>query len=70
MVSTVEEESIRYGVNSKYLTTKCVTNKPLSRQDKARAKKKKRRHPNYSNLHGKYYNQPTYKPSNIIQKNL
>ena len=66
----LSSESIRYGVNSKYLTTKCVTNKPLSRQDKTRAKKKKRRHPNYSNLHGNYHNQPTYKPSNIIQKNL
>ena len=57
-------------MNSNYLMTKCVTNNPISRQDKSRAKKKKRRHLNYSNLNGTYYNQPTYKTKNIILKNL
>ena len=70
MVNTVELKWLRFGINSNYLMNKCVTNNLISRQEKDKAKKKKRRHPNYSNLNGTYYNQPTYKTNNIILKNL
>ena len=50
MVATVEEETIRYDPKSTCITD---TNLYSYRQDKLKAKKRKRRHPNYSNLFGK-----------------
>ena len=38
MVNTVEEEWLRYGINSNYLMNKCVTNNLISRQEKDKAK--------------------------------
>ena len=50
MVATVEEETIRYDPKSTCITD---TNLYSYRQDKLKAKKRKRRNPNYSNLFGK-----------------
>ena len=60
MVATVEEETIRYD-----LKPTCIADANLyfPRQDKLKARKRKRRHPNYSNLSGKpftYYYKSQY----------
>ena len=49
-IATVEEETLRY----KYSTLDLATNNTFPfRQEKAKAKKRKRRHPRYDYLHGK-----------------
>ena len=52
MISTVEEESLRYDLNPIPIINTISNAHSMYRQDKARAKKRKRRHPNYSTLTG------------------